>query len=220
MAMVLAFDMSLGLSGHTFRPLHEHVPIFHGLRAMARIGIFVVLFLAVLGAYGYVAVAGLLPGRARPLLVLAICAGLLAEYRVRPLQLVPYPNTPPPLYAWLAVQPRGVVAEFPMPTTDLPGPDPAYSYLSTFHWQPLVNGYSGFYPWTYLSRLEDVAEFPDLRSISRLRGDGVRYLVVHLAGLERSRRDGVLHDLRHTFGLAELTRLPDGRGEAVVFAMR
>jgi hypothetical protein len=222
MAMVLAFDMSLGLSGHSFPLLHEYVPVFHGLRAMARLGILVVLFLAVLGAFGYVAVASLLPARARPVLMLAICAGLLAEYRVRPLHLVPYPNTAPPLYAWLAAQPRGVVAEFPMPMRDQPGadPEPAYSYLSTFHWQPLVNGYSGFFPWTYLSRLEDVADFPDVRSIRRLRGDGVRYLVVHLPGLERSRQDKVLHDLRHTFGLAELTRLSDGRGEAVVFALR
>jgi hypothetical protein len=220
LAMVLAFDMSLGLSGHTLRTLHEHVPLFHGLRAMARLGIFVVFFLAVLGAFGYVALAGLLPRRGRPVLAVVICAGLIAEYRVRPLDLVPYPNTPPPLYAWLSAQPRGVVAEFPMPTTGLPGADPAYSYLSTFHWQPLLNGYSGFYPWTYLSRLEDVAGFPDERSMRRLRGDGVRYLVVHLPGLDRHRRDGVLHDLRHTFGLAELARLSDGRGEAVVFAMR
>ena len=102
----------------------------------------------------------------------------------------------------------------------VPGSDPAYSYLSTFHWQPIVNGYSGFYPATYLSRLADTADFPDERSLRRLRRDGVRYLVVHLGAFPRERRDRVLRTLRDEFGLAELTRQPDGAGEAVVLSLR
>ena len=145
-ALVLAFDMSLGLSGHTYRVLYDHIPLYQGLRALARLGIFVVFFLAALAAYGYVALAEWLPAKARPLLAAGLCGLLLIEYRVRPQELVPYPNTAPPLYAWLAAQPRGVVAELPMRASGLPGADPAYSYLSTFHWQPIVNGYSGFYP--------------------------------------------------------------------------
>jgi hypothetical protein len=219
-AMVVAFDMSLGLSGHLYRLLYEHVPIYQGLRALARLGIFVVFFLAALAAYGYVALAELLPGRARPVLAFGLCALLLVEYRVRSLELVPYPNTPPPIYDWLSTQPRGVVAELPMRSSGLPGADPSYSYLSTFHWQPIVNGYSGFYPASYLARLDDVAEFPDEKSIHRLRGDGVRYLVVHLIEFEPARRETVLNTLRNDFGLAELTRQSDGRGEAVVFALR
>ena len=219
-ALALAFDMSLGLSGHTYRLLYEHVPVYQGLRALARLGIFVVFFLAALAAYGYVAIAEIMPAKARPVLAFGLCAILLAKYRVRPLELVPYPNTAPPLYAWLAAQPRGVVAELPMRATGLPGADPAYSYLSTFHWQPIVNGYSGFYPASYLARLEAVADFPDERSIHRLRVDGVRYLVVHLREFEADRREEVVNSLRHGVGLAELTRLSDGRGEAVVFAVR
>jgi hypothetical protein len=219
-ALVVAFDMSLGLSGHIYRLLYEHVPLYQGLRALARLGIFVVFFLAALAAYGYVALSALLPARIRPVLAVVLGALLLLEYRVRPLELVPYPNDPPPLYAWLSEQPRGVVAELPMRTSPLPGADPAYSYLSTFHWQPIVNGYSGFYPASYLERLDNVAHFPDEKSLHRLRGDGVRYIVVHLIEIEPSRREAVLDDLRYGFGLAELTRRSDGRGEAVVFALR
>ena len=131
-----------------------------------------------------------------------------------------YPNDAPPLYAWLAQQPRGVVAEMPMTPGGVPGSDPAYSYLSTFHWQPIVNGYSGFYPASYLSRLTDTAEFPDERALRRLQRDGVRYLVVHLGGFPRQRRDEVLRVLREDYGLAELSRQSDGTGEAVVFSMR
>ena len=219
-ALVMSFDMSLGLSGHIYRFLYEHVPLYQGLRALARLGIFVVFFLAALAAYGYVALAELLPSKARLALAVGLCALLLLEYRVRPLELVPYPNSPPPLYAWLSRQPRGVVAELPMRASGLPGSDPAYSYLSTFHWMPIVNGYSGFYPASYLGRLEDLAAFPDEKSITRLRADGVRYVVVHLIEIAPAGREAVLDALRNGFGLAELTRQSDGRGEAVVFALR
>ena len=219
-ALVVSFDMSLGLSGHIYRLLYEHVPFYQGLRALARLGIFVVFFLAALAAYGYVALAELLPSKARLALAVGLCVLLLFEYRVRPLELVPYPNSPPPLYAWLSTQRRGVVAELPMRTSGLPGSDPAYSYLSTFHWMPIVNGYSGFYPASYLGRLDDLAAFPDEKSVNRLREDGVRYVVVHLIEIEPAKREAVLNALRNSFGLAELTRQSDGRGEAVVFALR
>ena len=183
-------------------------------------GIFVVFFLAALAGYGFVALTASLSPRSRGLAAAAVCAVLLAEYRVRPLDLVPYPNTAPPLYAWLATQPRGVVAEFPMPTEGLPGPDPEYAYLSTFHWQPTVNGYSGFYPVSYLNRLDAVGDFPDEASLVRLRGDGVRYLIVHLAGYDRDVGDSMLRRLRDDVGLAQLTELSDGRADAVVFGLR
>ena len=104
--------------------------------------------------------------------------------------------------------------------TGLPAADPAYSYLSTFHWQPIVNGYSGFYPASYLARLDEVAGFPDERSLTRLRRDGVRYVVVHLGEFHPAARSGVLSRLGGEFGLAELVRVPEGRSEAVVFALR
>ena len=218
--LTLAFDMSLGLSGYSYRALYQHVPLYQGLRALARLGIFVVFFLAALAAYGYVALAERLPRAAQPVLAIALGLAMLLEYRVRPLALVPYPNIAPPLYAWLAQQPRGVVAELPMTPDGVPGSDPAYSYLSTFHWQPIVNGYSGFYPQSYLSRLVDTERFPDERSLRRLHRDGVRYVVVHLAGFPVERREEVLRVLHEDFALPEMTRQSDGSGEAVVLSLR
>src|SRR6185436_18687191 len=113
---------SLGFHGYTFSFLYHDVPIFDALRAPARLGIFVVFFLAILAAYGHAALEAALTRRARWVLLVAISAVLLLEYWVAPLRLVPFPNEPPPLYAWLTQQPRGVVTEFPMPTADtLPG---------------------------------------------------------------------------------------------------
>lgn len=216
--IVLAFDLSLGLSGHLYPVLSEYVSPYRGLRALARLGIFVVFFVAWLGAYGYEALAGGASPRTRRIVAVTLGVLMLAEYRVRPLPLVPYTSTAPPLYRWLAAQPPGVVAEMPMPARE-PGNDPRYTYLSTFHWKPIVNGYSGYYPPSYLDRLKATRGFPDEASIRRLRGDGVRYLIVHLDGLPPPQRGTLLHTLAVDRHLVDLGRFDDGRGEAAVFSL-
>ncbi len=162
-ALALAFEMSLGLYGYTFSFLYRHVGAFGGLRAPARLGVYVLFFLGLLAAWGHAALEAALAGperRARRLrsaaLATIITVALMAEYWVAPLRLVSYPNRAPQLYTWLSRQVPGVVADLPVvsSTQTLPGEDPRYAYLSTFHWLPSINGYSGFYPPSYLSRIE------------------------------------------------------------------
>jgi hypothetical protein len=217
LAMVLAYELSLGLSGYSYRFLFEHASVFQGFRALARLGIFVVFFLAVLAAFGYAALASAHGMRRRALLCVTVII-LMLEYRVRPLALIRYPNEPPPLYAWLAQQPRGVVAELPMPE-HLPGSDPRTAYLSTFHWQPIVNGYSGYAPQSYLDRIHDLRNFPDQQAMERLRRDGVRYLVVHLGEYNRDHAVLVQQALAQ-YQLRELGRFFDGAGTAAVYFLR
>jgi hypothetical protein len=218
MGLVLAYEMSLGLSGYSFRFLIDRFEVFQGFRAIARLGIFVVFFLAVLAAIGYAAVASIRGMPRRALLAFAI-ALLVVEYRVRPLHLIEYPNQAPPLHAWLATQPRGVVAVMPMPDV-VPGSDPEAAYLSTFHWQPIVNGYSGFVPQSYLDRIDEVRGFPDEKAIDRLRRDGVRYIVVQLWRYRRDKAIRVQDALTLRHHLRELGRFDDGTGDCVVFFLR
>ena len=214
--LVVAFEASLGLDGFTFSFFYDHVPVYRGLRAPARLGIFVLMFLAALAAYGYQAIAASRSPAFRRALVLAIGLGLLIEYRVT-LRLTPYPNEPPAVYRQLARQPRGVVAEFPVPrVTALPGDDAMYAYMSTFHWFPLVNGYSGIYPASYLARLERLRNFPDRTSMIQLRRDDVRYLIVRAAAFPAA----VFMDLRADAALTELGSFDDGDGRAVLYQMR
>jgi hypothetical protein len=217
LAMVLAYEMSLGLSGYSYRFLFDRVPLFQGFRAIARLGIFVVFFLGVLAAFGYAALASVRGMPRRALLTLAV-AILLLEYRVSPLALIRYPNEPPPLYAWLAAQPRGVVAELPLPEA-LPGTDPRIAYLSTFHWQPIINGYSGFAPQSYLDQIYALRNFPDEEAMISLRRVGVRYVVVHLAAYDRDKAVLVQQAFAH-YRLRELGRFFDGAGEATVYLLK
>ena len=57
--------------------------------------------------------------------------------------------------------------------------DGLYMFNSTWHWQPIVNGYSGFFPETFIELAEHTASFPDDRSIEYLKQRGVDLLVIH-----------------------------------------
>jgi hypothetical protein len=52
-------------------------------------------------------------------------------------------------------------------------------YESIFHWQPMLNGYSGFYPRSYLELLEKQLTFPDDASVDYLKQRGVDLIVLH-----------------------------------------
>ena len=218
---VAAFEASMGFRGYSYSFLHEHVKAFHALRAPARLGIFVVFALAVLAGFGYTFLAASLRARGRLILLLALLTGVLGEFFTT-VQLVAYPNTAPPVYRLLATLPPGVVAEFPMPKVkSLPGQDARYSYLSTFHWKPLVNGYSGFYPPTYIQRLVDVRWFPEPFSLRVLERANVRYIVVHESGYaDYDVYEQTLSALELAEGLRNIGTYSDGEGHATVYTFR
>jgi len=217
-AAVAAFEASLGFRGYSYTFLHEHVSVFRGLRAPARLGIFVVFFLAVLAGFAYTFFAAALRVRSRVILLLALLSAVLLE-DFTALLLVPYPNTAPPVYRLLASQPRGVVAEFPMVR---PGHNAKYAYLSIFHWKPLVNGYSGFSPPAFERRLQDLRRFPDPFSLRVLRRADVRYVLVHKSeyGDEREQYEQAVSTLDADAGVRKLGVFSDGEGDAVLYELR
>ncbi len=177
-----------------------------------------IAFLAILAAQGYATLHDAVPPAARRALAVVISCVLLLEYSVSPLQLVAYENTAPPVYEFLARLPSGVVTEFPVPLKNaVPGPDARYTYMSTFHWQKLVNGYSGFYPPSYLRRLDGLQSFPDASSLEILRRTGVSYVIVHLSSYKSEKQ--LVIDLQAHPALVVLGRLKDGQGTAIVYRL-
>ena len=218
--MVAAFEMSLGLRGYSYTFLSGHVPLYRSLRALGRLGIFVAMFLAVLAGYGYALLASDRSRALRAALAGVAVLVLLGEYRTR-LSLEPYPNAAPPVYRFLATQPRGIVAEFPVPQPDsLPGHDAEFAYMSTFHWFPLVNGYSGTYPASYLARMDRLRDFPGATSIEQLRRDAVRYVVVHSYHYAPPDWQPLLGKLDASADLIQLGRFEDGNAPAIVYQLR
>ncbi|MEO6350386.1 MAG: hypothetical protein ABIP53_07020 [Candidatus Limnocylindrales bacterium] len=195
------------------------IGVFMALQIMS--SIFILFFLAILAAYGYAALEQAVRARARPVMAIAVSAVLMLEYWVAPLTLLPYPNSPPPLYAWLATQPRGLVAEFPLPTLGtLPGDEARYAYMSTIHWMPTLNGYSGYYPASYLSALEPRSNLPDDQATDILRRAGVRYVIVHARAYPGGTGTAVVQAFALNPAYSMAATFDGGKGGATLFRVR
>ena len=146
---------------------------------------------------------------------------MLAEVTASGFRSWSFPNAAPPIYRVLAQQPRGVVAEFRAPRTDaLPGDDPEYAYMSTFHWFPLVNGYSGVYPRSYLARLDRLLDFPDARALAQLRRDNVTYVVIHGSSYPEPEFRALRVRLQLDGALVEVASFDDAKGRAVLYRLQ
>jgi hypothetical protein len=118
--------------------------------------------------------------RHRLALVSAVVIAAMVE-AVPNMPIEPVWPQPPAIYTTIAgMDPPTVIAEFPMPGDIYRSYfDARYLYLSTFHWQALVNGNSGFFPPSYRELLEHEREFPSDASLNYLRSRGVQYLTMH-----------------------------------------
>jgi hypothetical protein len=172
--LLLAFDLSLGFNGISYRVLYDYVLPFRGLRIPARMGIITGFSLAVLAGFGAHRLV-----RGRPIVALVIAGVMVLEYASWPLRLRQLPTQPPESYMDLLQDigdaPTATIFEFPSSPHD----DPTYMYFSTFHWQRLINGYSGFFPQSYARVERTMWTFPDQTSIDALKSRGARYLLVH-----------------------------------------
>jgi hypothetical protein len=183
-ALLLAVDLSFGPSGITYDWLREYVFPYRGLRAPARAGGIVMLMIAVLAGYGWARLERSGRGFARATawpMAIVLLAAIMFEYVAIPQSLIAAPTDPEPAYIWLAGrQDDGAVIELPMPDEHaLPGHDAEFTYQSTFHWLPIVNGYSGNVPQSYVDMLRAIRSFPSDDAIGLLHRLGVTYIVVH-----------------------------------------
>ena len=172
--LAVAFDLSLGTNGIVYPFLYDWCLPFRGLRAPARYSMLVGLSLAVLAGFGSARLIE--SARSRRIgvaLAAVLCGVILAEPRP-PVAVQPLPNVPE-VYRALKGRPVGAIAELPM----LHAVAAQYLYYSTFHWLPMVNGYSGALPKSYRPIHFAVQHFPDNVSLSALRAYGVSDVVLH-----------------------------------------
>ena len=185
-----------------FAWLFEHVPGMTVIRAPGRFSVTLYLALALALAAGATWLLGRVRQRmARGALLALIIAICLAESVVGRETFIaltmPSLSPAPPAYAWLAQQSPGVLLELPLTSEiDLGPPQGAtvgdgatdawadlnrmrYQFFQTAHWQPIVDGYSGFRPPHHRELGLSLANFPDERSVAMLRGFGVTWVLVH-----------------------------------------
>jgi hypothetical protein len=220
-AGLFAFDASLGLNGHVFAWLRASLLPYEGLRVPARFAILVVLSLSVLAGIGIAVVANRLSRVGRVLLVAGIFAASGLEARTS-LTLTAPPLRGSDLDAWLAARPRSPLVELPLPPAEAPFQlsEGQHLYDSIFHWQPLVNGISGFWPKSYFELLEKMRRFPDDDSIAYLKRRRVRYVVARESYFAPEAYAAIRDALTARPELALAARFAEQGRESVVFELR
>jgi hypothetical protein len=209
LGLLIAFDVSLGFNGVLYRGVYDYFLPFRALRIPARMGVMVGFSLSVLAGYGAARIGERLQSpAARRAAFVALGLLMLGEYASRPLPLWRAPTEPPESYADIVRDNRdgatAVLFEFPTGHME----DPEYLYFSTFHWQYLINGYSGFFPPSYLKVVKAVQRFPDDAAFDAIKSHGVRYLVIHGEWLYGARYETLVADLNRRPDLTLISRRP------------
>jgi hypothetical protein len=202
---VQAFGARLGHGPYWL--LYRFLLPFQIIRAVGRIGVLWILFVAALAGF---AVAGLearlvtvrrdvgAASRRRrvwQLGVVALVAMMVWEFRVWPLRHEAADPAADPADVWLAQQPGDfAVVHIPIETGRRSWRETSYMLGSTLHWKRLVNGYARFVPGHY----RDLTATPPLTPafFAKLRaGFPVRYLLVHEDRLLEEAHEEQLHRL-------------------------
>ncbi|MGN6565839.1 MAG: hypothetical protein ACTHMU_24540 [Thermomicrobiales bacterium] len=249
---VVAFIIALGptwrpQAGGTFplpyRLLFDYFPFFKAMRVPARFGVLVDLAVVARAGFGVAwawerTAPRLDPARVRAVAIGAtaiLALGILGELYSAPFQLNQVDRQPDVAapYHWLASQPRGAVMEFPVDATHDPGQSHNTAlamFWSTYHWQPLVQGYSGFAPRAYGDELNyftgdlvlpngDVkhdVSYVNAKNIGVLQDLGVRYLLLHRWGYKREDWPTITADLEATGQVAKAGDF----GEATIYLLK
>ena len=180
-AVGAALSFGPALPGYTL--LYDAIPVLQGIRAVARFALLPLLAVGVLAAFGIALVRSRLGARgqlrlAQVIGVLAV-AGVNVDNARAPMAFVPFDGIPA-VYAALAMDPTAIVAELPFPEPARVAVNAAAVQASTRHWRPLLNGYSGYTPKSYVDHYLAFSSFPDPSSIDALRLAGVTHIVVHV----------------------------------------
>ena len=180
-AGVTGFVLSLGLNTPVYEVLRLVFTPYRGLRAPARASILLFLAIGALAAFGYARLVRGRPATTRHLVAALLAVVLVGEYFTSLGAWLTVPRQPAEVYRWLATQPRSVVVEVPFARADRLHAiaDGLYMFNSTYHWQPIVNGYSGFFPKSFYEMSDFMQQFPDERSLAYLKQRGVDIIVVH-----------------------------------------
>lgn len=174
-----------------YRVLYDYVPGFEATRVPIRMAMVTAVATSVLTALA----ASVLDRPGRRWLLAALGALIIADSAMMPLPVdlaiatVPNLRPPdrlfserdtPPVYKYLKTLPEtAVIAELPFGATER---EIQYSYYSVVHRRRIANGYSGFFPESYLNRFRPL-EHPDRTfgtMYTRLKEDGVTHVIVHV----------------------------------------
>lgn len=208
---LMTFGPRLSLFGREidgpYRFFFNYFPGWNGMRVPARIHMISTLSLSVLAGLGAASLEGIFKPVAQKIFYSAIGALILLESFSVPLPFIQVPP-PAPVYHWLAAQPgKAAVLELPMPVANSERwREASYVYFSIFHWKPLVNGYSSYFPPYYSSLCEVMQGFPNTSSLEAIKKFGVTYVIWHSAQYDSLQRAKIVMQLAATKEVISVVR--------------
>ena len=167
------------------------LPALAALRVPGRLGVPALIGVALLTGLAYAELVWRFPRPARAALVVLAAAAIYANGPWTPLRprgprLLGYPLfatiTPGGPIVQALQAPGGPLLELPIGRggREEPGPQARAMYRSTFHWRPLLNGYSSYWPAAHAGRMELARRLPDPDALRTLRAEtGLQAVLVH-----------------------------------------
>lgn len=180
MALLLSLGMHLGVG--VFRPygwLVDHVGMVARMRSPFRAVALAQVLAAVLAAPALSRWWATRSRWARPTLAVAMVT-VVGTLRLGSGPIAALPDTDTVWAHWLADHPGDAVAMMPMPVdrpVEVFEPTAGWMLQALGHGQPLVNGYTGFFPAGDRDMRIRMAAFPSADTVTELRARGVRYVV-------------------------------------------
>jgi hypothetical protein len=172
--------LSFGPSAGLYAGLYHVLPVFSLLRAPSRFGLGVMLGLAVLAGIGVTALLHRF-ARRRRLVGIALAVAALMDLSISAPYRIILP--PAPAYTVLSSRPAGPIVEMPFHYRPIDFHLHArYMFNSTYHWRPLVNGYSDHIPEDFAKIAVPIASFPNPEGFLIFRERRVRYVLFHPEG--------------------------------------
>ncbi len=203
--MALAFGvagaaLSFGPSMPGYAMLYRLLPPLQGIRNASRFGYLAILACAILSGFAVAAIRSRWRGaRWTPAFVAVAFIGANLDAFSAPIHYVKAARVSP-LHARLR-HTAAIVAEFPFFGPDRTPLNAPYMLESTSHWRPIVNGYSGLVPDSYVRLAGRLVHFPADEAIAALREVGVTHVFVHDRALRDRTDDKTADAVRHAPGL-------------------
>lgn len=176
---IAGFVLSLGTATPVYGWVYRIFPPMQGLRAAARFGNLFLLAMSGLAGLGLAHLRKPRPHSTTAAaigvaaIVLANAEALRAPFEYRPFEGIPR------LYTLLADEPHVVLAEAPFFPRQAVFENAEYVLNSTAHWKPLMNGYSGYTPDSYVDYASVFWYFPRDYAIEAMKRAGVTHVMVH-----------------------------------------
>ena len=206
--------LSLGPKMPGYGLLFTYVPIFRVVRVTSSFGYLGLAGLAMVAGYGVVELRRRVTARAWPWVAAAVLTLVAVEPMAAPLELSPFDGIPR-IYDLVRAERDAVIVELPFYTSAAGFAQARYMLNATRHWQPMLNGYSGYRPPSYYENARALESFPSPDSIAWLQQRGVTHVFVQMgaydAGMgERLARLPALHEVASDRGVT-LFQLVPGR---------